>query len=53
MILCGKGQNKSERGGGKMVHWAMVPAALSIGVLIGLFLAALIEAGDEKEGRKK
>ena len=36
-----------------MVHWAMVPAALSIGVLIGLFLAALIEAGDEEEGRKK
>ena len=35
-----------------MVHWAMVPAALSIGVLIGLFLAALIEAGDDKKKRR-
>ena len=48
-----RGRNKSWRGGGRMVHWALIPAALSIGAIIGLFLAALIEAGDEKEGRKK
>ena len=36
-----------------MVHWLLIPAALSIGTLFGLFLAAMIEAGDEKEGRKK
>ena len=37
-----------------MVHWLLIPAALSIGAIIGLFLAAMIEAGgDEKEGRKK
>ena len=36
-----------------MVHWVWIPFALSIGMLIGLFLAALIEAGDEKEGRRK
>ena len=36
-----------------MVHWLLIPAALSIGAIIGLFLAALIEAGDEEEGRKK
>ena len=35
-----------------MVHWAMVPAALSIGVLIGLFLAALIEAGEDDKKRR-
>ena len=36
-----------------MVHWALIPAALSIGTMIGLFLAAMIEAGkDEKEGRE-
>ena len=36
-----------------MVHWLLIPAALSIGAIIGLFLAAMIEAGNEKEGRKK
>ena len=36
-----------------MVHWLLIPAALSIGMILGLFLAAMIEAGDEKEGRKK
>ena len=34
-----------------MVHWGWIPAALSIGAIIGLFLAAMIEAGGEKEGR--
>ena len=35
-----------------MVHWAWIPFALSIGAIGGLFLAAMIEAGDEKKGRK-
>ena len=47
------GSYSSVEGGGRMVHWALIPAALSIGAIIGLFLAAMIEAGNEKEGRKK
>lgn len=35
-----------------MVHWALIPAALSIGAIIGLFLAAMIEAGDDKKKRR-
>ena len=34
-----------------MVHWAWVPFALFIGMFGGLFLAAMIDAGGEKEGR--
>lgn len=35
-----------------MVHWLLIPAALSIGMMLGLFMAALIEAGDEEDRKK-
>ena len=35
-----------------MVHWLLVPAALFIGIMIGMFLTALIAANDEEDRRK-
>lgn len=32
-----------------MIHWMWAVAALAVGAIIGLFLAAMIEAGREDE----
>ena len=37
-----------------MVHWAWIPFALSIGVIVGMFLLAWLEVTreDKKKGRE-